>query len=222
MPIVLQQAWATANNGGTASNPVAVTWGSARQPGSLLLLAANSDGTHSDPSGWNLDQSQVNDSGLYLWWRISNNTATDAPSLDNNASTVLAWAEYIGNQSSPADRSTSQGTSGQADAVWSTGTTLATQQDDELAVAAWGSSSTLNPGATFSDPTNGFTEVVEGATSVAAATNVGLTVATKTLIAVGTVESTADPTGSCARVALVGTYRAVDTVALICHLLPLW
>lgn len=210
-------AWGSATNGTVATDPVAVTWASARTAGSLLLLAANSDSTLTTPTGWTLDQSQVNNSGLYLWWRISDNSATDAPSLDNNASTAIAWAEYTGNTATPSDVSTSSGTAASAATAWSTGTTGTTAQADELAVALWGSSKNFATGAlgTWGSETNSFTEQVDVATTKTSGTNAGLAVATKALAATGTVESSATPSVSCARVGLVGTYKAAAASAVV-------
>lgn len=210
MPLTLVQgsspgAWGAANNGAVPSDPVSVTWGAGRTVGNLLILAAGSDGTYTDPTGWTLDDTVVASAGCYLWTRIADNTATDAPTLDNNVATCLAWAEYSGNTSTPVDVS-ANASGGAGAGAQTTGTTASTAQSDELAVGMWVSSS-ATAGITWSAHTNSFVEVSETGTS-GAGQRIGLSVATKALSSVGAVESSATPSAMTDRHGIVGTYKA--------------
>lgn len=210
--MTLVQGWTTASNTNNASTDVAVTWGGSRTSGNLLILIVNSDTTQSTPTGWTLGKSQVNDSGGYIFWRIADNSATDSPTFTANFSTVAAYAEFSGNTATPNDVSTSAGTSTASNAAFSTGTTGATAQANELAVACWGYSATQvqlanGGGNIWSSETNSFSEVVDIGTTKASGTNVGLCVATKNLTGTGTQESTATPSITSARVALIMTFK---------------
>lgn len=222
MPATLLQGWTSQNNGATAANDVAVTWGVGRTAGSLLVLCVNSDTTQGTPTGWTLDQSQINDSGLYIFFRISDNSATDSPTFTANFSTAIAYAEYSGNTASPSDVSTSGGSSTATNAGRSTGTTGTTAQADELAVACWGYSATVLqlPGGGnnfWSAQTNGFTEVIDVGTTKVAGTNVGICVAVKDLSSTGTVETTATPAATAALVAAIGTYKMTGGVGTVSY-----
>lgn len=197
-------AWGTANTG-AGTGAVSVTWFGSRTVGSLLRLVVTSDSTITTPTGWTVDDSVVADAGHYLYFRISDNTATDAPTVNPGARTCIAWAEHTGNTASPTDVSTSQATGTGAGSI-STGTTGSTAQTDEQAIACFGSSRS-GAAATWAGHTNGFTEVASTTTS-AGGVNIGLSVATKDLAATGTQECTATPSVSCSRHALIGTYKA--------------
>jgi len=193
VPLTLVQgsslgAWGSATNGASPANAVAVTWAQARTAGNLLVLVYASDGLMPVPAGWTSAVVALDFADMEIVYRIADNTATDAPSLDNNAATCIAWAEYSGNTATPLDV-TASGTNNTVTGVQtrSTGTTGATAQADELAVAAWYISSP-NPGS-WSGQTNSFTEVVDTATSTGQ--DITLAVAVRALSATGTVESTA-------------------------------
>lgn len=220
MPLTLVQggslgAWGTTNNAATPSNSVAVTWFTGRTSGNLLVLCVNSDATMSTPTGWTVGKSQVNDSGGYIYWRIADNTSTDTPTLNNGASTCIAWAEYSGNAASQPDASASTGAS-TSGGTRSTGTTGTTAQADELAVALWGWSGS-GSGFTWSGQTNSFVEQIDVGTTKGGGINVGLCVATKALAATGTVESTATVSTNKASVGIVVTFKAATATAPVGH-----
>lgn len=206
-------AWGSATNG-TGTGAVAVTWGTGRTSGNLIILCVNSDTTVGVPTGFTSDQSQVNDSGGYIFFRIADNSATDTPSISVSASTCIAWAEYSGNDPVPSDVSTSAGAGDTASTTaFSTGTTGTTAQADELAVAVWGYSASqgrlANGGGNYwSAQTNSFVEVIDVGTTKASGTNVGVCVAVKALAATGTQTSSATPVAGGGRVGLIATYKA--------------
>jgi len=197
-------AWGQATTGsGTGS--VSVSWAQARVSGSLLILCVTSDGTHSTPIGWTLARQQVNNSAVYIFYRIADNTGSDTPTLSNGAATLLAWAEYSNNTASPLDQVASGGSS-TGSTSRSTGTTGTTAQADEVAVAVW-SWSKSGAVATWSGQTNSFSEIIDTGTTKGAGNNCGLCLATKSLSATGTVTSTATLSGSFASGATVATFK---------------
>lgn len=225
MAITAVQAWASTTTG-TGTGSVSVSWGASRTLGNLILLGVNSDTTESTPSGWTLDQSQVNDSGLYLFFRIADDTATDAPTFSSAFVKCLAWAEYRGHRAlTPSDVSASNGTSTYAtNTTFGTGTTGSIAQAFELAVALWGYSSStgatpipgdMTGGNHWGSYTNSFTEQLDvGTTRAGNVTNVGLAVATLDVTTTGTKTCTATRSGSSAATALIGTYRAAGAQPL--------
>lgn len=221
MPLALVQgssvgAWGTTNSGSTPNTDLSVTWAGSRTVGNLLLLIVNSDSTESTPTGWTLDKSQVNNSAIYLWSRIADNSSTDTPTFTSNFQKCLAWAEYKGNKASPSDVFASVGNTTDT-TTRSTGTTATTAQANELAVAAWGWSKGVaqgdTSGFTWSGQTNSFVEVgVDVGTALVGTTDVGLCVATRDLTTVGTYESTATCSGTVRAVALIGTYKGTNSI----------
>ncbi len=214
MPLTLVQgsgigAWGSATTG-TGTGSISVSWNGPRTVGSLLLLALNSDSTESTPSGWNLDKSQINDSGCYLFRRISDNTATDTPTFSSAFAKCIAWAEYTGNSATPQDVFASAGTGVDNSNPFSTGTTATTAQSDELAVAVFGThtaSNTTLGNPLLSSETNSFVEQVDVSTNHTGV-NCGLGIATKDLSSTGTQECTVTPSVVCGQSAIMGTYKA--------------
>jgi hypothetical protein len=200
VPLTLVQgsgagAWgsSTVGTGGGSQTP---TWGASRTAGGLLLLIVSSDVVESTPTGWTLAVRQTNNGDLGLWYRIADNTSTDAPTVPSSGfPRSIAWAEYSGNTATPLDKTASGGTSSNATTL-ATGTTAATTQADELAVAVWGYAADTGrfPGGggnVWSGQTNSFTELFDIGSTSATVDNPGICVATKALAATGTQTSTA-------------------------------
>lgn len=189
-------AWGATTNGATATDPVAVTWAQARAVGSLLVLVYSSDGLVTVPPGWASAVVALDYCDMEICYRTAANNATDAPSIDNNASTCLAWAEYSGwDGAAPDKTASSTGNTFTGTQSRTTGTTGTTVQADELAVAAWYYSCANGmTGAQWSGQTNSFTEAADVGTTKGAGTNVGLCVATRDLAATGAYSSSASIT----------------------------
>lgn len=190
---------------GTPSS-YSVTLGVATTGGAVLIICV-SDATVATPSGFVLDASQVNNNGHYVF-RKASSTGETGWTLTPGASAAGTWyvAEIAGLTGGP-DRTSTAGSGTSSPTPRSTGTTLATTVADELALASWGSSSVVNPAVSASAQTNGFVErIADRLTTKASGTNVGLSVASKTLTATGTVETTATPSGSAAWTAVLVTY----------------
>ncbi|WP_156027808.1 hypothetical protein [Candidatus Solirubrobacter pratensis] len=154
-------------------------------------------------TGWSLADSSIGGTGLYLWYKIAgsseSSTVTIAPSVA--ASAELVVMQFTGNATSGVLDQTAHASGGAT-----TGTTAATAQNDELAVAAVGMTAV---GGTISATwTNGFT--ANPATTVAAVgTNgTGIHVALRSLTSTGTVTSTATPSEGSAVGGLVATFKA--------------
>lgn len=219
----LVQAWQSTNNAATPTDGVTVTWGASRGVGNLLILICASDGVFSIPSGWTSAVQALDLADMRIMYRIADNTATDAPTIDNNVSTNIAWAEYTGYTATPLDK-TASGVNNTISGAQtrSTGTTAATTHAGELIVGAWYySSNEISGGNQFSGHTNGHVEVVDTGTTVGGgAQNVGLSVAVTEGPYVGTYESTASITmgaaaGSEGLGGAVATFRAVSTASVI-------
>lgn len=182
---------------------LAATWSPAPIQNNLILCRANSDATATmASSGWTLATSQVNLSGLYLWYKIAgaaeSTTVTITPS--GAASTEMIIEEYSGNATaSVLDRF-------QSATGATTGTTAATTQADELAIAQVGMNNTAGGGfsATWN---NSFVAT----TSLTGAGSVGTTLhpSSKALATTGAVVTTATPAGGgVASGGLVATFKA--------------
>lgn len=202
MPLTLVQgsslgAWGSTDNGATPTAGVSVTWAQARTSGNLGILVCTSDAVFTVPTGWTSAIRALDLCDMRIMYRILDNSATDTPTIDNNESTAIAWAEYSGNTATPLDK-TAQGTNNTISGAQtrSTQTTTTTAQADELAVAAWyWSSNELSGQPQWSGQTNSFTEVVDvGTDKGGGLQNVGLCVAVRDLSATGTYESTASIT----------------------------
>lgn len=170
----------------------------------LLMCLANSEATiNMTSTGWTLAVSQINNTGLYQWYKVAgaSESATVTITPTSTVSVEMLVYEYSGAvTASPWDKA--------ASAVGaSTGTTAATTQADELALAAEGLSNMASAGT--ASWTNSFTSdgdiMGAGATS---SNNTSLHAATRTLVATGAVSSV--PTASIGTVsgALVATYKA--------------
>ena len=199
----LLQSWAsTTVTSGTGS----VTWGQARTPGSLLVLAISSENAPlTTPTGWNLDKTDSASVNAYLFYRISDNTATDSPSFTSFAG-CLAWAEYVGNFAYPEDVDASNTSIG---LQFSTGTTAVTAQANEIAIAVWTGIHIAGTLHTWTVSTSGYTERVDTVVvSASSGDSFSLCVADNLLSSIGTQSAAATSSGfGVTRCALIGTYK---------------
>lgn len=134
MPLTQVQRVATGSAAAVAS--LTATWGSTPIQNNLLVARVNSDATVTMTStGWSLAVSQVNNTGLYLWYKLAGaseaGTVVVTPSSSDSIEIIVE--EWSGNDtSSPLDKTASATGA-------STGTTAATTQADEQAFAQAGS-----------------------------------------------------------------------------------
>jgi len=225
MPVV--QDWVFADTADTTPASVSVNLGLAATAGTTLLVAVNSDATVNTPSGWTLVVSSIHFAGCYLFAKIAAGGETGVTATPtSSASTCVGIAEVSGfvgaNVAAQTDQTVSNGSSSGA-STRSTGTTAATQQNDEYAVAVWGYSSSqtiyASGGANkWTGQTNSFVEKGDQGTVKASGTNVGLCVAVKILTATGAVESTASTAPDAPpSESLAATFRSVGVGGMVMH-----
>lgn len=174
--------------------------------GDLLIALGNSDATLTITSGWSLATQSVNDTGLYQWYKIAgaaeSSTVTITPS--SAASTEIVIEEWSGNvATSPLDQVSNTSTS-VGSATINSGTSPATTQADELAIAGLG----WNVTGTITTYTNAYTEVAELTGAGGVVTK--LAVANKALTATGTTGTvgTLSPNNNATKSGLIATYKA--------------
>jgi len=206
---IVQENSGTTGTGTPAS--VTVTLPAGTTGGNSLFIVVNADATVATPSGFTLDEDQVNNSGLYLFRKACVNGETSWVITPSTSAAVSWYAlEHRGLlvTSSPYDVSASNGT-GSGVGSLSTGTTATTAQADELVIAAIGIS--IGSGATNSVASwsNGFEERADVCTSKPSGANVGAAVALRYPNAVGTYETTATLAGISQATGLVATYKAL-------------
>lgn len=122
----------------TNSATPSVSFGSAPTSGNLIILALVSDTTiASTPSGWSVANSQVNATGTYLYYKISNGTETTiGVTLSNSDSYCLAILEYSG-LAGALDQTTGSAAQG-ATSPMTSGATATTTTAKELLVGLSG------------------------------------------------------------------------------------
>lgn len=177
----------------------AITFPGTATAGNLLVIAEGrsatpgAGGAWGAPTGWNILHSTPINSGNVAgaaYWKISDGTETAATSIHTNiaGNGHVAFAEIEGPFAvSPLDvQAESEANLTTAVLTQSTGTTGATAQNDELALAFFAADQfqTIADGRSYS---NSFTEVAIGDNTAARATG---WIAKLVLSAVGTVECT--------------------------------
>lgn len=207
MPLTSVQTKTNVSSVAVAS--LAAVFTSPPTQGNLIVAAANSDATLTmTSSGFTAGPFLVNATGLYLWFKSAgaseSSTVTVTPGV--TASTELWIAEYSGNAVTPFDASAS-GSDATNAATIPSGTTAATAQADELAIAAFGWSDATGV-ETADSYSNSFTEVVELKGLGGTATN--LAVATLALAATGAQSTTATLSSniSTTRGGVIATFKA--------------
>lgn len=208
--------YASGSTGSTVA-PTTITpaFSAASTTGNTLLLIIGSDAIVATPSGWTLDQSQVNNDGHYVYHRTSAGQTSFAGVTIASAS---AWAllEISGTSTGTPDRVVSAGSSTESIAAFSTGTTAALSQASEICIASHVSSAAVNPAPTWSGYTNSYINPgINPVTTQTAGTNVGMAVATKLVNATTAQETSATPSALCAATAILVTYgTGVQTVTV--------
>lgn len=185
------------------------TYSPAATAGNLLLMAVNSasflTGT---PSGWTQAAAIDDFCALYLFYKIAaGGETTVGATLAASDRAGIAIMEYSGNTATPLDK-TATNKPGGAPSTIASGTTAATTQADELAVACFGSIRVTHPTNTFTTYTNSYAEIAEIAATGGDAD--ALAVATKALSATGTQTSTATLGGGAENhpIGLIATFKA--------------
>lgn len=200
MPLTQVQRQTSVSAANVAS--LTATFSPAATAGNLLSCNGNSDSTLAMTStGWSLAWSNINNTGLYQWYKIAAGGETTVVITPGGGSfsTEMVIREYSGNAaSSPLDK-TASGSVGSG----ATGTTAATTQADELAIAGLGGNNTASSHAA-SWSLSFVTEInIIGLGS----TPTELHTSTKALSATGTVTTTGT-TAETISGAGVGTYKA--------------
>jgi hypothetical protein len=212
VPLTLVQR-ATAESTGGTGGAFQANWPSAPALGNLLVALAVSDSALTmASSGWTMAISAVHYVGLYQWYKIagaSESLDVDITVNSGNFGCAVELEEYAGNaRTLPLDQTASFSANVDGVTTITTGTSLATTQADEFALAAWG---TLVPTSTIASITNSFVEIdtLHALSNPTNGIGTNLTVASKALTATGTQESTGTldtpylrPSG------LVATYKA--------------
>lgn len=219
MPTIVQAQNVT---GDATTTSLSATYASTPTPGNRLFAMAVSDatldGTGMASAGWTLAASKVADAGLYIWSKIAGasepTTVTVVPTTA--APTNLRITEISGLDTNAIDAVVTN-SGGTAATSISTGTTGATSDADEWALAVFGIARHRSGTGTVTAYSNGFVETAQVAN--AAGNKPLLATATKTLSATGTVECTATlsvaedhPAG------LVVTYRLAPPITLAARL----
>src|SRR3954451_14637955 len=203
---------------GAAAASLTATYSPAPTNGNLLICMGNSDATLTMTStGWTLGTSQVNNTGLYQWWKIAGASESTTVVLTPSASDSVAMIiqEWSGNATGTAVDKTAAGTNGSS----STGTTATTVQGDEEAFAQIGTSAT-GGSATTATWTNSFVSEGTGVRGLATV-NIDLLAADLALSTTQTVTTTATVTGTgVVSGALVCTYKASAAPAVAQALHP--
>lgn len=139
MTIARAQANATAASAGAVST-LAGTFGGTPTQNNLLVVTAVSDSTMNLPtgSGWSLAVSAVNNCGLYIWYKVAGAAESATVTVNNTASATcvmcaMEWSGLL--TASVLDKTASNGGVSGSSTIAS-GTTAATTQADELAIAA--------------------------------------------------------------------------------------
>lgn len=158
--------------------------------GNLLVLIVVSNNTVTTPSGWTLAKSAIDNTGSYVFYKISAGTESSITVTQPSDFGTIAVMEYSG-LTNVLDKTASaigQGGSG----TISTGTTAATTTANELIITVAGISQT-NPGSiTVTGWSNSL--VSQGnaeATNNSSSTKVRMEVAAKVVSSTGTQTSTA-------------------------------
>jgi hypothetical protein len=162
-------------------------------------------------TGWSLAQSAIGLTALYQWFKIAgaSESATVTVSITASDQAEMHIVEYAGMApSSPLDRTISS-LPGTSVAAVSTGTTAATQQSDELALAAW----SRQGAAAVNSISNAFAQ--QANISGVGGTQTTMTTAVRALALMTIVESTATfAAASSSPSGLVCTYKAAPAEIL--------
>jgi hypothetical protein len=211
----LENSASSSNNGSGTSYTLNFGWTATANR--LLVLAASWDKdvtnlcTTCSDSWTRIDYviESTNSTTCAMWYKVADGTETSAALTWTNSEDISVWVgEYSGMDSvSPFDVKSSNDTGGETTSV-STGTTLSTAQNTELAIAMMGADTANNVdgGRSWN---NDFTEFtwLAGDGSM----DPGLSVARKDLTSQGTVTTTFTTTDSGDNMcAIVGTFKEAD------------
>lgn len=206
MPLTLVQR--QVNQSAAAVASLTGTYAPAPTSGNLLTANVCSDATVTMTStGWTLAVSSVSDVGLYQWYKLAgaSESASVVATPSGSASTEIVIEEWSGNVASlPLDK-TSSGSAGSGLTNVPSGTTAATVQADELAVAAFGWNQALANANTY---TNSYAEVAETRGLGATATNVAVAEVALSSAAATSTTMTLSAVQNAVKSGLIGTYMA--------------
>lgn len=167
-----------------------VTFGTTPITGNLIVVVANTPTGLPTPSGYTKAVGLISNTDCSLFYKIAGASEFTTVNFTIGAalSMNIAAFEYGSADPTPLDQ-TASADSGASSTSLVNGTTAATTQASEIAIAAFGISSGGAPAViSYSDS---FAEISQGVTSGSASVNVRLAVAAKTLSATGTQTTTA-------------------------------
>lgn len=188
---------------GTAAASHDIVLDSGPIQGNLLVLCVVSDATVTTPSGWDVVNSAVSDTGTYMYTKDAgaSESATITVSPTSSASLAMAVLEYSGMTAASLDK-TAAATNTQP---VSTGTTATTAQADEVLVGIVGVNQSAS--RTISSWSNSFVQLYSVATG-SGASHVRLGVALLTVAGTGTYETAATLSGAQANCSgIIGTFK---------------
>jgi len=209
-PSNLVQA-ATGTTGGAQVTGFTATWAAAAA-GNTLILIVGASATVATPSGWTLDQAEVDNDGHYVFRKTAAGGET-SQAVTLGATRQAAWVliEVSGLDATQPDVAPASTGSGTAVASRSTGTSGPTSQGDVLCLASW--VSIANPPQAITAATNSFAPLADtGATTFGNADDVRLQVYRLFPGAVGSYESTGTFAADSISTAIIAIYRGAAGV----------
>lgn len=187
----------TASSLATTVPSLTANYGSQTSRGNLLVAAAGSDDTMTMTSpGWTQAVLAIAGQAAYIWYKISagpteSTAVTVTPGA--NDTVVLAIMEFSIPQgwiSNPLDKTISAATSGSSFTSFSTGTSKATVQPQELVIAIENPHGTLTSAPISPTWSNGYTNIVTVPATTNISNNVALFVASNTVGSIGAQNTT--------------------------------
>lgn len=191
-----------------------LTLGSTPVSGNLLIVAANSLTGNPTPSGYSVADRIVTNTDTVIFYKIAGVSESPTVTFTFGAAVPMniVALEYSGVLASPLDV-TANSDSGASSTSVPSGTTAATSQAAEMAVAIFGIVSGGAPAA--SSYSNGFAEVIQGVTTGSVLANVRLAVVSKTLAATGAQSSTATTASATSNAAgVIATFKLSSTASV--------
>lgn len=179
--------------------------------GRYLVIVVACDNVVPTPSGFTLDEDQVNNAGHYVFRKSAVDSETSWAIAPGSGGGAAAWWALELSQldpSSPLDANahTSQGT-GASGNTWSTGTTGTPTQDDLLMIASYSASVSGETDINATGFSNDYVEQIDEFTTKSSGTDIGLYGAVKTISAAAAQECTVTLDASAARTGIMVGYK---------------
>lgn len=213
MGIVQQKSGNTGADASPTTFNAALDTATVAGSGRYLVIIVSCDNVVPTPSGFTLDEDQINNAGHYVFRKSTVNSETSwaiAPGSGGGAASWWALELDQLDPSSPLDANahTSQGT-GASGNTWSTGTTGTPTQDALLMIASYSASVSGETDINATGFSNDFVEQIDEFTTKASGTDIGLYGAVKTISAAAAQECTVTLDASAARTGIMVGYKLV-------------